>query len=169
MQHCLRHMEEPGTGECRHCHGTFCARCLVYSFGPKKPPYCVGCALVASGVRSGSRRVHQAADQDNTAAATGERSLFGVAPPMYADSSRRSRAGRSPVTASAPGSGDRSVRSSWSERRAERQATKAARRSAQDSAPVGTGPSGPIDGRELQPLLSPNDRKALGRLSASNF
>jgi hypothetical protein len=25
----------------------------VYSFGPKKPPYCMSCAMVAGGVRSG--------------------------------------------------------------------------------------------------------------------
>ena len=30
----------------------FCADCLVYSFGPNKPPYCVSCALGASGVRA---------------------------------------------------------------------------------------------------------------------
>lgn len=55
VHYCLRHMEEPSTAQCRSCRGTFCARCLVYSFGPRKPPYCVGCALYASGVRSGTR------------------------------------------------------------------------------------------------------------------
>ena len=28
------------------------ARCLVYAFGPKKPPYCMSCAMVAGGVRT---------------------------------------------------------------------------------------------------------------------
>lgn len=37
---------------CRHCGDWFCSECLVYSFGPKKPPFCVGCALAAAGVRS---------------------------------------------------------------------------------------------------------------------
>lgn len=57
MHYCLRHMEEPSSAQCRSCKGTFCSRCLVYSFGPRKPPYCVGCALHASGIRSGSRQV----------------------------------------------------------------------------------------------------------------
>lgn len=54
MNHCLRHFEEPTAAVCRSCEGPFCTRCLVFSFGPKKPPYCVGCALIASGVRNGS-------------------------------------------------------------------------------------------------------------------
>jgi hypothetical protein len=57
VNHCLRHYEEPVTAHCRTCQHPFCARCLVYSFGPKKPPYCVGCALHAAGVRNGNRSV----------------------------------------------------------------------------------------------------------------
>ena len=52
MNHCLRHYEESIDNRCRTCNHPFCSRCLVYSFGPKKPPYCVGCALTASGVRN---------------------------------------------------------------------------------------------------------------------
>lgn len=55
MNHCIRHFEEPVAGVCRTCQHTFCDRCLVYSFGPKKAPFCVGCALDASGVRSPKR------------------------------------------------------------------------------------------------------------------
>lgn len=55
MNHCLRHYEEPITDYCRDCNHPYCARCLVYSFGPKKPPLCVGCALHAGGVRNGTR------------------------------------------------------------------------------------------------------------------
>lgn len=50
--HCMRHFEEPVAALCKTCQRPFCDRCLVYSFGPKKPPYCVGCALSASGVRA---------------------------------------------------------------------------------------------------------------------
>lgn len=32
----------------------FCATCLVYSFGPKKPPFCLPCAVEAAGVRQGA-------------------------------------------------------------------------------------------------------------------
>lgn len=55
MNHCLRHFEEPVAGVCRTCEHPFCERCLVFSFGPRKPPYCVGCALQASGVHLGGR------------------------------------------------------------------------------------------------------------------
>lgn len=51
VAHCIRHFEEPIAGLCRTCNQPFCSRCLVFAFGPKKPPYCVGCALTASGVR----------------------------------------------------------------------------------------------------------------------
>lgn len=57
MNHCLRHYEEPVAATCRACNHPFCTRCLVFSFGPKKPPYCVGCALHAAGVRNGQRVV----------------------------------------------------------------------------------------------------------------
>ena len=55
MNHCLRHYEEPIADHCRDCHQPYCGRCLVYSFGPKKPPLCVGCALHAGGIRNGNR------------------------------------------------------------------------------------------------------------------
>jgi len=55
MAHCMRHYEEPMEATCRQCGRAFCGRCLVYSFGPKKPPFCVGCALTASGVRNKSK------------------------------------------------------------------------------------------------------------------
>lgn len=53
MNHCVRHYEESMAGTCRSCQAPFCSRCLVYAFGPKKPPYCIGCALNAGGVRNG--------------------------------------------------------------------------------------------------------------------
>jgi hypothetical protein len=37
---------------CRTCGRAYCSRCLVFAFGPNKPPYCVSCALTASGVRN---------------------------------------------------------------------------------------------------------------------
>ena len=55
MTHCMRHYEEPEVARCRTCERPFCNSCLVFAFGPKKPPYCVGCALTASGVRNNSR------------------------------------------------------------------------------------------------------------------
>lgn len=57
MSHCMRHYEEPELARCRQCARPFCARCLVFSFGPDKPPFCVGCALTASGVRNRGQQV----------------------------------------------------------------------------------------------------------------
>jgi hypothetical protein len=41
-----------GIALCRRCGGSWCSTCLVYAFGPKKPPYCMSCAMVAGGVRT---------------------------------------------------------------------------------------------------------------------
>ena len=67
MAHCLRHYEEPIAALCRNCNQPFCTRCLVFAFGPKKPPYCVGCALTASGVRAGRGPTPVKADPDTVA------------------------------------------------------------------------------------------------------
>ena len=76
MNHCVRHYEEPVVDHCRTCHRPYCSRCLVYSFGPKKPPFCVGCALSASGVRNttADRRGPAHAAPGRTAAWSGPRS-----------------------------------------------------------------------------------------------
>ncbi len=57
MTHCMRHYEEPVVAHCRTCTKPYCSRCLVYSFGPDKPPFCIGCALNASGVRNKNKPV----------------------------------------------------------------------------------------------------------------
>lgn len=61
MTHCMRHYEEPVVAHCRTCAKPYCSRCLVYSFGPDKPPFCVGCALNASGVRNKNKPIVVAA------------------------------------------------------------------------------------------------------------
>lgn len=48
---CSKHSFETAAGVCRQCHNPYCADCLVFAFGPDKPPYCVACALKAGGVR----------------------------------------------------------------------------------------------------------------------
>ncbi len=48
---CYKHSFEIATGVCRQCRNSYCAECLVYPRGEKKPPYCVTCALNAAGVR----------------------------------------------------------------------------------------------------------------------
>ena len=52
LDSCNKHPHERGIALCRRCGGAWCSTCLVYAFGPKKPPYCMGCAMVAGGVRT---------------------------------------------------------------------------------------------------------------------
>jgi hypothetical protein len=54
LDSCMKHPHEMGVALCRRCGGSWCGSCLVYAFGPKKPPYCMGCAMVAGGVRTTS-------------------------------------------------------------------------------------------------------------------
>lgn len=49
---CFRHGFELAESTCRNCGLAFCSECLVFSFGARKPPYCISCALAAAGVRS---------------------------------------------------------------------------------------------------------------------
>ena len=51
---CAKHQFEAAEDVCRTCGWDFCGECLVYAFGADKPPYCLSCALAASGVRSGA-------------------------------------------------------------------------------------------------------------------
>ncbi len=55
MDSCNTHPFDTAADTCRLCKREYCESCLVYSFGPEKPPYCVPCALEAAGVRRGGR------------------------------------------------------------------------------------------------------------------
>jgi hypothetical protein len=48
---CTKHSFEVAVAQCRSCGEPFCDDCLVYTYGPSSPPFCVPCALVAAGVR----------------------------------------------------------------------------------------------------------------------
>lgn len=48
---CTKHSFEVAVAQCRSCSEPFCDECLVYTYGPSSPPFCVPCALVAAGVR----------------------------------------------------------------------------------------------------------------------
>ena len=52
LESCTKHPHEMGVALCRRCGQSWCSICLVYSFGPKKPPFCMSCAMVAGGVRT---------------------------------------------------------------------------------------------------------------------
>lgn len=56
MESCLKHPHERGVALCQRCGMAWCGECLVYAFGPKKPPYCMECAMFAGGVRSTAPR-----------------------------------------------------------------------------------------------------------------
>lgn len=51
---CERHLFDQAVDLCGRCGFEFCADCLVYSFGTKKPPFCLPCAVEAAGVRQGA-------------------------------------------------------------------------------------------------------------------
>jgi hypothetical protein len=54
LESCSKHPHEKGVAVCRRCGHGWCGSCLVYAFGPKKPPFCMSCAMVAGGVKSTS-------------------------------------------------------------------------------------------------------------------
>jgi hypothetical protein len=49
---CDKHLFEGAEDTCGKCGYEFCGECLVYSFGAKKPPFCIPCAVAAAGIRS---------------------------------------------------------------------------------------------------------------------
>src|SRR4051794_4112830 len=49
---CDKHLFEAAEDRCGKCGFEFCGECLVYSFGAKKPPFCIPCAVAAAGIRS---------------------------------------------------------------------------------------------------------------------
>jgi hypothetical protein len=53
---CDRHGFELAVDTCRNCGNSYCAECVVYSFGRNEQPFCVACALAAAGVRSNAAR-----------------------------------------------------------------------------------------------------------------
>lgn len=48
---CDRHTDTPAEDACSDCGRSYCKGCLVWPFGQKSEPLCIGCALVAGGVR----------------------------------------------------------------------------------------------------------------------
>jgi hypothetical protein len=51
---CERHLFDRAIDLCGRCGLEYCPDCLVYSFGPAKPPFCLPCAVEAAGVRKGA-------------------------------------------------------------------------------------------------------------------
>ena len=54
---CVKHYTEHAVGRCDDCGEAFCRECLVPPLSKRMPTRCVGCALIAAGVRApGPRR-----------------------------------------------------------------------------------------------------------------
>jgi hypothetical protein len=51
MASCVKHPMAVSEHVCGRCGHEFCAECVVFPFGLKKPPLCISCALEAGGVR----------------------------------------------------------------------------------------------------------------------
>jgi hypothetical protein len=56
MESCTKHSHEKSAALCERCGMAWCNDCLVFAFGPKKPPMCLECAMFAGGVRSAAVR-----------------------------------------------------------------------------------------------------------------
>lgn len=61
---CEKHGFEVAVARCRECVGEYCAECLVYPFGDRKPPLCIACAIAVAGVRSTAGRPQRASRRD---------------------------------------------------------------------------------------------------------
>jgi hypothetical protein len=51
LDSCTKHPHEAATALCGRCGHGWCSACLVFAHGPKKPAFCLGCAMVAGGVK----------------------------------------------------------------------------------------------------------------------
>lgn len=53
---CDQHLFEAAEDICSQCGREWCHECLVYPFGPKKPPLCHACAIAKAGIRKHAAR-----------------------------------------------------------------------------------------------------------------
>ena len=56
LETCIKHWAERAAGRCEMCGDAFCQPCLVPPIREEKPTLCIGCALVAGGVRAKGNR-----------------------------------------------------------------------------------------------------------------
>jgi hypothetical protein len=61
---CERHTFEAAENLCRTCGYEFCHECLVYTYGTKRAPFCVKCAISAAGVRSNAGNAPKATPRE---------------------------------------------------------------------------------------------------------
>lgn len=98
MESCAKHPHEIGVALCGRCGVAWCANCLVYTHGQRKPPFCLECAMFAGGVRSAAVRPALSRKQmkarlkevEVAAAATAEPALKPTASAVEVDPAERS-------------------------------------------------------------------------------
>lgn len=61
---CERHTFEAAENLCRTCGYEFCHDCLVYTYGTKRAPYCLQCAIAAAGIRSSAGHAPKATSRE---------------------------------------------------------------------------------------------------------
>ncbi len=49
---CVNHHTERAVGQCDDCGGLWCDDCIVPPARKRQPTRCIGCALIAAGVRA---------------------------------------------------------------------------------------------------------------------
>lgn len=72
---CEEHQQDPSEDLCGWCGRGYCPTCLVYPFGRRKPPYCLRCAVEASGVHHPATRRAVLTKADRRALAARRRRL----------------------------------------------------------------------------------------------
>lgn len=60
---CQRHTYAPSAGRCKGCGTLWCEDCMVWPFGPKKPPLCLDCAAEQAGLRPRQDRARKKAEK----------------------------------------------------------------------------------------------------------
>lgn len=77
---CDQHLFEGADDLCTDCGREYCHECLVYPFGPEKPPLCHSCAIARAGIRKhagrsrvGSRRERKRLEKHRKEAAASQR------------------------------------------------------------------------------------------------
>jgi hypothetical protein len=53
---CEVHAFEVADDRCGQCGHAFCSDCIVYPWGPRKPPLCKSCAIAVAGIRKHASR-----------------------------------------------------------------------------------------------------------------
>jgi hypothetical protein len=107
---CDIHAFEMADDRCGDCGRPFCSECVVYAFGPKKPPLCRACAIARSGVRkhaarapiASKRAIRKEAKQRRRAARRQPERVAADAQPISADMDWEAVEAAEPVPVAAP-------------------------------------------------------------------